>query len=134
MCNFLSTSLLSSSIFPTVRMWGIIFANRVSFCYFIYYILSRDAEIALFTSNINCTLKYNYWNNYFSVSQTQNDGLSLWEEFGCPAKKLIVGVPFYAHVYQLHPNVTNFSPGACIVKRNVEGGMNYYQVYLLIVN
>ncbi|XP_049790950.1 endochitinase-like [Schistocerca nitens] len=59
-----------------------------------------------------------------------HDGLLLWEQLGCPADKLVVGVPFYGHAYKLCANVTDYSPGACIVPctRNDVCGMSYYQI------
>jgi hypothetical protein len=48
---------------------------------------------------------------------------------GCPAHKLVVGVPFYGHTYILSPNNTSYEPGALIDRdANVVGGMPYYQV------
>jgi len=59
----------------------------------------------------------------------QNDGLQLWVDMGCPPDKLVVGVPFYGHVYVLSPNNTNYEPGTPIDRNaKVATGMSYYQV------
>ncbi|XP_067000734.2 endochitinase [Anabrus simplex] len=55
-----------------------------------------------------------------------HDGLQLWEDMGCPADKLIVGVPFYGHVFTLLDNST-YLPGAAINK-NRSMGMAYYEI------
>jgi len=48
---------------------------------------------------------------------------------GCPPDKLVVGVPFYGHVYILSPNNTNYEPGTPIDRNaKVATGMSYYQV------
>lgn len=59
----------------------------------------------------------------------QNDGLQLWVDMGCPPDKLVVGVPFYGHVYILSPNNTSYEPGTPIDRNAKVGtGMSYYQV------
>jgi GH18 family chitinase len=60
----------------------------------------------------------------------QNDGLQLWVDMGCPPDKLVVGVPFYGHVYTtLSTNTTNYEPGTPIDRNaKVAKGMSYYQV------
>ena len=32
---------------------------------------------------------------------TQNDGVKLWNNYGCPVDKLVLGVPFYGRTYTL---------------------------------
>jgi chitinase len=60
---------------------------------------------------------------------SQSDGLGLWEDLGCPAHKLVLGVPFYGHSYVLSANSTSYEPGTPIDKEaKAAGGMPYYQV------
>jgi GH18 family chitinase len=64
-----------------------------------------------------------------SAVLSQSDGLRLWEEMGCPPHKLVLGVPFYGHVYVLSANSTSYEPGTAIAKdAKVTGGMPYHQV------
>ena len=59
----------------------------------------------------------------------QNDGLQLWVDMGCSPEKLVVGVPFYGHVYILSPNNTNYELGTPVDRNaKVATGMSYYQV------
>lgn len=75
------------------------------------------------------------------LSLFQNDGLLLWEEFGCPRDKLVVGTPFYGRTYTLS-DPSNTKLGAYITKW-LEGGepgpyteargfMAYYEVLGLV--
>jgi hypothetical protein len=53
---------------------------------------------------------------------------------GCPPDKLVVGVPFYGHVYTLSPNNTNYEPGTPIDRNaTVATGMSYYQVGIVYI-
>jgi hypothetical protein len=48
---------------------------------------------------------------------------------GCPAHKLVLGVPFYGHTYVLSPNNTSYEPGTPIDRdAKAVAGMPYYQV------
>jgi GH18 family chitinase len=63
------------------------------------------------------------------IRVTQSDGLQLWVQMGCPAHKLVLGVPFYGHTYVLSPNNTSYEPGTPIDRdAKVAGGMPYNQV------
>ncbi|PNF13876.1 Endochitinase [Cryptotermes secundus] len=56
-------------------------------------------------------------------------GLQLWVDMGCPAHKLVLGVPFYGHAYVLSPNSTSYEPGTPIDRdAKVAGGMPYNQI------
>jgi len=72
-----------------------------------------------------------------------NDGLLLWEEFGCPRDKLVVGAPFYGRTYtlgdpknnNLHANIVKYlgggEPGNIT---NAKGFMSYYEICLRLMD
>ncbi|XP_064101156.1 endochitinase-like [Macrobrachium nipponense] len=58
------------------------------------------------------------WTSYETLNV--NDGALLWEEFGCPANKLVVGTPFYARTYTLaSPSMHDIHAG---IKQWIGGG------------
>lgn len=72
-----------------------------------------------------------------------NDGLLLWEEFGCPRDKLVVGTPFYGRTYTLGDPKSN-DLGAYIVKwmnggepgpfTNASGFMAHYEICVKLLD
>ena len=67
----------------------------------------------------------------------QHDGLKLWEDYGCPKEKLIVGVPFYGRSFTLGSAANNGlrapvkkweGGGKPAPYTNAKGFMAYYEV------
>ncbi|GLG97487.1 Chitinase 5 [Gryllus bimaculatus] len=61
------------------------------------------------------------------VHLNAHDGMLEWEARGCPADKLVLGVPFYGHLFEL-AEAARPLPGAALAPKSRQRGMSYGKI------